>query len=99
MGRLIAQNTRHIQKTPIMTEQYLWEEIVKDTGCLEDIFTDTNSINHNRVFNPYTAGTQVDTYHSDKQKDNTSDEQIKWVGAGTNKIDHRQDHYIGYEEP
>ena len=65
--RLITYNKRHIQKAPI-TEQYLREQIVKGIGCLEIIFTDTNPIKHNRVFNPYTASNQVNTLHSDTQK-------------------------------
>ena len=30
---------------------------MKDNGYLEDIFTNSNTIKHNRVFNLYTAGT------------------------------------------
>ena len=53
MGRLITHNTRHIQKRPIVAEQYLRKQIVNGTACLEGIFTDTNSIEHNSI--TYTA--------------------------------------------
>ena len=70
---------------------------MKGTGCLENIFID--SIKHNRVFNPYTAGTKVETYHSDKQEDKTSYQQIKGVSASRNMTNGEQDHGIGYEFP
>ena len=68
--RLITHNTKHIPKTPIMTEQYLKEQIMKGTECLKDIFPDTNSVVHKKVFDPYItgAGTQVNTSTSDKQE-------------------------------
>ena len=53
---------------------------MRGTGCLEDIFTDTNSINNNRMFNPYTADTQVIIHCRDKQEDKAPDQQIKGVG-------------------
>ena len=31
------------------------------TGHLEDIFTDMSSVKHNRISNPYAAGTQMQT--------------------------------------
>ena len=68
-----------------MADQYLREKIVKDTECLEDIFTDTNSIEHNRIFNQYTGGTLVDMYHGDMQDDKMPEQQIKGVSASTNK--------------
>ena len=37
--KLIICNSKHIQKTPIMTEQYLRQQIAKSTGYLTDIFT------------------------------------------------------------
>ena len=49
---------------------------MKGAGCLVDIFTDTKLIKPNRGFNPYTAGTPVDTYHREKQEDKMSDKQI-----------------------
>ena len=39
---------------------------MKGTGCLEDIFTHTNSIEHKRVFNPYGGNTQVNACHNEK---------------------------------
>ena len=59
---------------------------MKDIGCLEDIITDTMSPEHKRVFNPYTARTQVNTFHSDKQEE-TPGQQIKGNSAGTNMAD------------
>ena len=41
MSRLITYNTRHICKTSITVMQCLQEQIMKGTGHLEDIFTDT----------------------------------------------------------
>ena len=47
------------------------------TASLEDKFMDTNSFKHNRVFNPYTTGTQVNICHSDMQENMMPDQQIK----------------------
>ena len=33
--------------------------IKKGTGRLKDIFTNVSSVEHNRIFSPYVAGTQV----------------------------------------
>ena len=55
MGRLMLCYTRHIRKTQLMREQYLKEQIMKGIGCLKGTFTDTSSVEHNRVFIPYTA--------------------------------------------
>ena len=57
MGRLITCNMRHIHRTLITMEQYLQEQIKKGIGHLEDMFIDMSSVNHNRIFNPYAAGT------------------------------------------
>ena len=73
--------------------------MLRALDALKDIFTDTNSIVYNRVYNPYTADTQVNTYHSDKQEGKMSGQQIKGVGAGTNMTDGGQDYDIGYEAP
>ena len=62
-GKLIMCNTRHVWKTLIMAEQYLRDQIVKGTGCLEGIFTDANSIEHNREFKSHTAGRLMSTCH------------------------------------
>ena len=53
----------------LLTEKYIREQILKGTGHLVDIFTDTNSIKHTRAFNTYTAYTQVCTYHNNKHED------------------------------
>ena len=45
-------NMRHMLSTMITTEQYLWEQIKKGTGCLEDIFMDMRFVEHNRIFKP-----------------------------------------------
>ena len=39
-----------------------------------NIFTDTDSIMHNRACNPYMTCLQKNTYHSDKQEDKTPDQ-------------------------
>ena len=70
---------------------------MKGTGCLEDIFIDTTSVEYNREFNPYIAGAKVNTYHRDKQEDKMQDLQMKTVIAGTNMAESRQDHDIVYE--
>ena len=36
-GRLITHNTRHLQKTPVATEQYLRQQTAKGNGHQEDI--------------------------------------------------------------
>ena len=71
---------------------------MKGIGCLEDVVT-TNPFEHNGVFNPYTAGTQVNTYLSDKQEDKTPNQQIKGNCAGTNVAGSRQGQKIGNETP
>ena len=82
-----------------MIEKYLREQIIKDTGCLKEVFTDNTSIEYNSVLNPYTSGTQVNTHHSDKQEGKMLEQQIDKDGAGTNMADERQDNNIGYEAP
>ena len=74
MGWLITHNARHIHITP--TEQHLRKQIMKGTECLEEKFTDKKSIEHNKVFKPYRAGTGtcVNTHtnthtQSDKQEE------------------------------
>ena len=52
---MITWNTGHIQKMPIMTEQYLREQIVKSTGHLKDAFTNRDPIRHDRIFKLYTT--------------------------------------------
>ena len=97
MDSIITQNTRHIWKTTVMAKEYLRQQILKSTGCLEDTVTDTDSIKHNRAFNLYTACTQVNRYHSDKWEDKIADQQNKVVGGDTDVIDGRQDHNNRYE--
>ena len=50
-GRLIMHNTMPICNTPISTEQYVWEQTKKETGQLEDIFTETRPVECGRIFN------------------------------------------------
>ena len=47
--RVITYNT---QLTWKMTEQYLRDQAIKSTGHLLGIFTNTDLIRHDRVFNP-----------------------------------------------
>ena len=68
---------------------------MKGNGQLEDIFTDTNSVEHDRVFNPYATGTQVNAYHHSKWEDKTPAQQIEGVDARTDMSDGRQDCDIG----
>ena len=68
-GRQTTHKTRHIHKTLLMTEHHLREQIVKGTLHLEDIFTDTKRVRHNRACNPYMACTQMNIYHKEKQED------------------------------
>ena len=72
---------------------------MKGTRCLEDIFKDTKSVEHNRLFNPYAAGTQVNTYHNDKWEDKTPALQIKATDARTDVLDGRQDCDTGGDTP
>ena len=82
MGRLNTHNTRHIHDTSITVKQYLQEHIMKGTGYLEDICADTNSVEHNKVFNPYAAGLQVSTQHNGKWEDKTPIQQIEALMLG-----------------
>ena len=63
---------------------------MKGIGCLEVIFTDMNSVQHNGL-NPYAAGTQVNTYHNGRWEDRTPVQQIKWTSARTGVSGGRQD--------
>ena len=49
MDRLNTHNIRHMCKTLKTVKQYLLEEIIGGTGHSEDIFTNLNSVKHNRV--------------------------------------------------
>ena len=62
--RVLTHSTRHIWKMPIMTEQYLWQQIVKGTGHLKGIFTNTDPISQDRIFNPYVICLQMYTNQS-----------------------------------
>ena len=67
-GRLIMCNTRHICRTPTTIEQYLWEQIKKGTGLLEEIFTEARLLKHNWVSHSYTIYTQMHTLQDDRQR-------------------------------
>ena len=82
---------------PVMTEQYLRMQTVKTTGHLEDMFTDTHLIRHNRAFNTYTACIQVNIYHSDKSKYKMQDQQNRGISGDKDMTDGRQDHGNRYE--
>ena len=43
---------------------------MKGTGWLENVSTDTNSAEHNKVFSPNAAEAEVNEDHHGKQKDN-----------------------------
>ena len=51
----------------------------KRSGHLEDIFTDTGAIEHNKRFNPNTTGTDtcLNTCTINKQEQNMPDQKIK----------------------
>ena len=72
---------------------------MKGTRHLEDIFADANSVEHHRVFNPYAAGTQVNTYHNSKWESKIPTQQIMGSGAMTDMSDGRQDCDIGGDIP
>ena len=63
------------------------------------MFNDTKSIKYNRMFNPYTASTQVNTYYSDKQEDKMPDQQNSQADGKTTVTDGRQDHDNRNEVP
>ena len=72
-GRLITQNTRHLQSSLITTEQYLCEQIKKGTGQLEDIFMKTVAVEHGRMVRSYTADMQTNMAHNEtREEDNIS---------------------------
>ena len=48
---------------------------------MEDIFTDVNFVEHNRIFNQYAAVTQVNSYQEDKWEDKTPVEQNGAINA------------------
>ena len=64
-----------------MAEKYLWE-IMKGMGHLEDIVKDTNSVEYNRVFKLYAAGTQMNSYLNDKWEEKTPEQHIKGLMLG-----------------
>ena len=49
------------------------------------------SVEHNRVFNQYAAGTKVNSYINSKCEDKTLSQQIKRINAMKNMLDGRQD--------
>ena len=62
-GGLITQNMKHIDKTPITTEQNICKQIEKAAGCLEDIFLQAISVEHSRVPKTLTAVTKTHSNH------------------------------------
>ena len=58
---LIMRSTRNIYSTPIIAEQFIWEQIKKKgIRQLLDIFKDTIPVEHGRMFKSHTADS--DTY-------------------------------------
>ena len=72
--RIVTQNMKHTCSTPVTTEQYLWEQIKKGTGKLEDIFMQTVPVEQNRVPRSYTADPRA---HVDDEKTTMSDREKK----------------------
>ena len=64
---------------------------MKGTECLENIFTDMNSVEHKRVFSTYVRGTQDNIYHSAIWEDKTPSQQIKGTDAREDGSDGRED--------
>ena len=56
-------------------------------------------VKQNRVFNPYTACMQVNSYHSEKQEDRIADKHKKRVTVGKSLTNSWQDCDIRYEGP
>ena len=48
-----------------------------------------------QVIEPICRNTVVNACHSGRQENKISDQQVKGVGAGTNRIDSEQDHNKG----
>ena len=72
---------------------------MKGIGHLGDVFKDANPVEYYRVLNPYSAGTQVNVYHNDKQEDKTPTQQLQDVNARTGKSDCTQECNIGCDTP
>ena len=68
-GRLIMYNMTYICSTPTTTEQYLKEQINRETGQLEDIFMETRFVKQDQVFHPYTTHTQTHGLHNNRQEE------------------------------
>ena len=69
-GKLIMHNMRYICNTLISTEQYLWEQIQKGAGWLEDIFMEARSVNRSWYFT-LTQHTQMHTLHNGRWEEST----------------------------
>ena len=63
------------------------------------MFTDANSVEHNRVFNPYASGTQVNSHKNDNSEDKTPGQHIEGINARIDMLDGRQDCDIGEHVP
>ena len=81
----------HICRTPVTTEQYLWDQIKKWTGHLEDVFIDIYSVKHYRKL----THIQVKMCHKDKWEDRTPIQQSQGTYARTDMSDSQQDCVIG----
>ena len=71
--------------------------MAKGTGLLEDIFSNTNSIEQYKVIKPYAIDTLVNEYHSGKQENRILDQHVKGISDGTNRMEGEQNHTKEYE--
>ena len=76
------------------TEQFLWEQIKKGTGCLQDIFMDARSVEHDMVLYLYATGTQMTILLNDRWEESTHNntiQQSQGTGSGTYMSDVKPD--------
>ena len=98
-GRVITCITRHIWKMPIMADKYKRVQIIKSTQHLKDIFKNTDQIRQDKIFNPSTTYTQMNTKQSDKEEDRMLDQHNTGISGDTHVADVRQWNDIWYESP
>ena len=66
---LIISNTGYICHTPMTTEQYLLEQIIKVAGLLGNIFTQAGSVRQDQVFHLCFLHTQKHSLHNNRWKE------------------------------
>ena len=59
-----------------ITMEYLWEQIKKGTGHLEDVFIDSSRVKQDRIFSPHTEGIQVQRFITETQQGQGADTRI-----------------------